>query len=93
MRCSREIVSPPFELSKLALVDNMVISVRHSITIKTRGDVFVTRDRRLTTFVSLAKRTTATHVVNVSMRKDNGIERVMCPRLNCADTLFPAVLI
>ena len=71
----------------------MVIAVRHSITIKTRGDVLVTHNRRLTTLVGLAERTTATDVVNVSMRKDNGIERVMCPRLNGADTLFPAVLI
>ena len=93
MRCASEVISPPFELPKLALVNYMVIAVCHSITIKTRGDVLVTHYRRLTTLVGLAKSATATHVVNMPMRKNNGIEGVMCPRLNRADTLFPAVLI
>ena len=93
MRCSSEVISPPFELPKLALVNYMVIAVCHSITIKTRDDVLMTHNRRLKTLVGLAKSATATYVVNMPMRKNNGIEGVMCPRLNRANTLFPTVLI
>jgi hypothetical protein len=80
-------------LPKLALINNVVIAVGHSVPVKTGCDILVTNDDRLSTLVSVAKGPTTAYMINMPMREDHSMKGIMRPRLDGADALFPPVLI
>ena len=93
MRLSSKVVPFFLELTKLPLVDDMVIPICHSVAIKACSYILVPYDRRFTPLIGRAKCATSAHVVNMPVREDHRIKGIARPRLNGVDTLCAAMLI